>query len=84
MYESSDGQLSLSSFFDAQGNVLNHSIILDRDGDLNPEVVNFIRKSNIESYSPTSDIVKYYYVLKLKRIFPNSSDTSLFVHLNKG
>ncbi len=70
-------------FFDSEGNVLKDVVILDRDGDLKFDVVNAIRQSNIESYSPTSDIVKYYYVLKLKRIFPNSSDNSLFVHLNK-
>ncbi len=70
-------------FFDSEGNVLKDVVILDRDGDLKSDVVNAIRQSNIESYSPTSDIVKYYYVLKLKRIFPNSTDNSLFVHLNK-
>ncbi len=71
-------------FFDSEGNVLKDVVILDRDGDLKSDVVNAIRQSNIEAYSPTSDIVKYYYVLKLKRIFPNSSDSSLFVHLSKG
>lgn len=70
-------------FFDSEGNILKDVVILDRDGDLKSDVVNAIRQSNIESYSPTSDIVKYYYVLKLKRIFPNSTDNSLFVHLNK-
>lgn len=70
-------------FFDSEGNVLKDVVILDRDGDLKSDVVNAIRQSNIESYSPTSDIVKYYYVLKLKRIFPNSTDNSLFVNLNK-
>lgn len=70
-------------FFDSEGNVLKDVVILDRDGDLKSDVVNAIRQSNIESYSPTSDIVKCYYVLKLKRIFPNSTDNSLFVHLNK-
>ena len=56
-------------FFDSEGNVLKDVVILDRDGDLKSDVVNAIRQSNIESYSPTSDIVKYYYVLKHHLLF---------------
>ncbi len=69
--------------FDSNGKINENAVIFDRDGYLKEEVKEEISTANLLKYSALSDIVKYYYILKVSRCFNNVSDHAILVKFLK-
>ena len=69
--------------FDSNGKINENAVIFDRDGYLKEEVKEEISTANLLKYSALSDIVKYYYILKLSGKFDNVSDHTILAKILK-
>lgn len=69
--------------FDSNGKINANAVIFDRDGYLKEEVKEEISTANLLKYSALSDIVKYYYILKISGSFNNVSDHTILAKFLK-